>query len=335
MRRSKPSFHELYRWMSAESDVPLLLSFDIGTRHLAYCALALARQGNVLSAAPIVKHWAVVDLMAVPDTPYSEAATHTCVKHWKMPQLRQWLEDRQLNSAGKRVELQVRITKHLVDNGVPKVAPNNPCLLATQLHAYLDSQPWMLQCSHVVLENQPCLTNPVMKSVQLIIFGYFMYRGVWCEYARQKQSGAQEFMLPKVSLVSASNKLKAEMTGLVNDTPEPKVKGGIKGKDKAAYKQRKHDAIQLMHTLLQEWSQDDAATYEPWLQHFSSRCKKEQDDLSDCLLQGLYVLRKPIIEASKKANKTAITISKRAHKAALKAAKAAAIAVRKSKKSNL
>jgi hypothetical protein len=265
-----------------------------------------------------------------------------CLKSWSAKQLRAWLDVRGLSSVGKRTELQARVTKHLLDKGVAKVAANNPCLLATQLHAYLDRQPWMLECDHVVLENQPCLTNPVMKSVQLVLFSYFMYRGVWCEYARRRDAGQDVSdaadRLPRVSLVSASNKLKAEMTGLVahasggggggddggagaTDPPagSPPAQGS-----KAAYKARKHDAIALTGTLLDRWCAADASAYALWRTHFQSSCKKEQDDLSDCLLQGLYVLRKPLVAAQAKAVKRAVAQAKRASKAASKAAGKAA-----------
>lgn len=344
--------HSLRPSPSSPSPSPLLLSFDIGTRHLAYCALALAPGAGALTEAPTVKRWAVVDLLAVEGTPYTEAATHVCLKSWTAKRLRAWLDARGLSSVGKRAELQARVTKRLLDTGVAKVAANNPCLLATQLHAYLDSQPWMLECDHVVLENQPCLTNPVMKSVQLVLFSYFMYRGVWCEYTRRRQAGQDVSdaadRLPKVSLVSASNKLKAEMTGLATGSAAgesaARAAGGGSSSDsgdgstdplpppqgsKAAYKARKHDAIALASTLLDTWCAADAATYDRWRTLFGDSNKKEQDDLSDCLLQGLYVLRKPMVEARTKASKRAVAVAKRASKAAAKASAAATKGVRK------
>ena len=48
-----------------------------------------------------------------------------------------------------------------------------------------------------------------------------------------------------------------------------------------------------------------------------------QDDLSDCLLQGLYVLRKPIVEARQSAMKKAVKVALRASKAANSVAKKA------------
>ena len=100
--------HSLRPSPSSPSPSPLLLSFDIGTRHLAYCALALAPGAGALTEAPTVKRWAVVDLLAVEDTPYTEAATHVCLKSWSAKQLRAWLDARGLSSVGKRTELQAR-----------------------------------------------------------------------------------------------------------------------------------------------------------------------------------------------------------------------------------
>ena len=299
----------------------MLLSFDIGTRHLAYCALSLKHEGNTLITAPNLKHWNIVDLLSVEGTPYTESATYVCIKKWTVKKLRQWLDEHALSSHGKRDELQARITKHLLDMGVLKVTPNNPCFLATQLYAYLDKHPWMLDCDQVVLENQPCLTNPVMKSVQLMLFSYFMYRGVWCEFSRRREIGHTilnaSAKLPKVSLVSASNKLKAEMTELV-DSSQCVVNDTSKGK-KNAYKIRKQNAIALTSTLLDKWCAQDPDTFLKWRTHFQNSNKKEQDDLSDCLLQGLYVLRKEYDAKRTKAIKLSIRMAKHASKAAKKA----------------
>ena len=110
---------------------PLLLSFDIGTRHLAYCALALAPVAGALTEAPTVKRWSVVDLLAVEGTPYTEAATHVCLKSWTAKQLRAWLDARGLSSVGKRTELQARVTKHLLESAGQRT-----------------STPWMFHTDH-------------------------------------------------------------------------------------------------------------------------------------------------------------------------------------------
>lgn len=308
--------------------MPLLLSFDIGTRHLAYCAV---ERVDRLDVPPVIRHWRVVDLLAVPGTPYVASTVHTRVKDWTVGEMRAHLEAEGAPTDGTRAVLKARVLDGLAARGVPKVAPNNPCLLATQLYAHLDAHPWMLECDHIVLENQPCLTNPVMKSVQLLLFGYFMYRGVWTEYVRRTAAGEDTRVLPHVALVSASNKLKAEMTGLASvatpdattdatDVPDATDAPPPQG-SKAAYKARKHDAIALASQLLDDWCAADPA-YEPWRALFAGSCKKAKDDLSDCLLQGMYVMRRPLVEAQTKARKAAAKVAKRAAKAAAKAAKA-------------
>lgn len=284
----------------------MLLSFDIGTRHLAYCALALSKTEPLINP-PSIYYWSVVDLLSIPNTPYSESAIHTTVKNWTIQEMRDYLERQECCSVGKREELKRKILEHLSARGISKVTPNNPCLLAVQLYAYLDSQPWMLECDAVVIENQPCLTNPIMKSVQLLLFGYFMYNGVWTKYS----SNQDKSLLPKVSLVSASNKLKASI-----------VKNECESEgEKQSYKERKQNAISTTTKLLHEWSEENVHDFKTWKSLFDTSNKKKQDDLSDCLLQGLYVLRKPIVEARQHANKKAVKIALRASKTALTAAK--------------
>ena len=104
----------------------------------------------------------------------------------------------------------------------------------------------------VLIENQPCMKNPTMKSIQMVIYTYFaMIDGV------------------DVRLASATNKLKVER----NHTK--------KGK-KVSYGEKKKLAITL--------ARDYVTTTEPsdWLLFFERNKKK--DDLSDCYLQGIFFL---------------------------------------------
>ena len=41
--------------------------------------------------------------------------------------------------------------------------------------------------TEVLLENQPCLKNPVMKSIQMIIYGYFQYQSILLDREIKKQ----------------------------------------------------------------------------------------------------------------------------------------------------
>lgn len=298
-----------------------LLSFDIGTRHLAYCALQ--HQPPTADAPyprPTITHWAVVDLMAVKGTPHEASCVYVLCKSWKVAELRQYLDTNHLSSVGKRAELIARIHKHLKAQKVPKVAGTNLNVLSTQMYAYLDRQPWMLTCDTVVLENQPSLTNPIMKSVQILLYSYFQYKGVWCVFRDAAACAAPSPPPPprtmqRVMLTSATNKLKVCQMGCAssaagahaggdssasstssnassNGTPEDAVA------KKSKYKQRKKDAIALAAKLLQTWSDDEADTSTPasasswhtWQALLDTSCTKAQDDLSDSFLQGLYVV---------------------------------------------
>ena len=46
-----------------------------------------------------------------------------------------------------------------------------------------DETPLFLECNKVVIENQPCMKNPIMKSIQIIIYSYFAVFGcIWGYY---------------------------------------------------------------------------------------------------------------------------------------------------------
>lgn len=317
-----------------------ILSFDIGTRHLAYCALRYS------PSEPIrITNWQVVDLMSIKGTPYDEESVWVMSKSWKVGELRAYLDGRHLSSVGTRDTLIKRIHTDLKQRGIKKTTSMNLCVLASKLYAYLDTQLWMLTCDTIVLENQPCLTNPVMKSVQMLLYGYFLYRSVWQTHqhntlllgdssssssnnqqtedeseGKSKTAGEKETLkpLPRVMLTSATNKLKVCKTMLSDEgsaevhtklQTEPETEAKSKSKSKSNYKQRKKDAIALTNVLLQQWQTaahaqgtTDSTVWASWIHKMTSSNIKEQDDLSDSLLQGLYVLHQHVI-ASKATSK--------------------------------
>ena len=298
-------------------DMKRILSFDIGTRHLAYCALECSTEKTVN-----ITHWNVVDLMSVQGTPYDEQCVWVLSKSWKMSQLKQYMMSKGLCTIGKKKELLSVVHKDLKKRKIPKASSTNLCILAAKLYCYLDQHPWMHTCDIIVLENQPCLTNPVMKSVQMILYGYFLYNSVWKVHQKNK-----EIVLPRVMLTSATNKLKvctqslqtapASEEIMVHDvvnistkintnttkvnTNTGKIKGKIKDNTKESkkknYKERKKEAIHLTQSLLTQWkmltnTEEQKQIWSKWLCLLTDSCVKEQDDLSDSFLQGLYVMHK-------------------------------------------
>jgi hypothetical protein len=122
----------------------------------------------------------------------------------------------------------------------------------------------------IIIENQPALKNPKMKSVQLFIYSYF--------FCKLKEGKFPE--LENVSFFNASKKLfKKEQHN--NSQPllieEPSKEPQVKLSDYQSYKKRKNDSIDIVKGFLENLGD--------WNAYFQSHPKK--DDLADSLLQGV------------------------------------------------
>lgn len=110
----------------------------------------------------------------------------------------------------------------------------------------------------ILIENQPVQKNPVMKSIQMILYTYFQIQiyqsGKACE----------------VKLIAASNKLKLKHIPI-----------DYQNKSKSDYKNNKLKAIACAHNYLK--SQEAS-----WKSFFEA-CKKK-DDLSDSMLCIVHYL---------------------------------------------
>ena len=126
----------------------------------------------------------------------------------------------------------------------------------------LDALPHLLEVDQVIIENQPSLKNPMMKSVAETLFNYFICRGV---IDRNRTNST----IDDVKYLSPSNKMKLSDDG-----------NGLKNISNKAlkYKATKQLAIQQVAERLKP--QPDAR--EKFLNN------KKKDDLADCLLQALY-----------------------------------------------
>ena len=121
----------------------------------------------------------------------------------------------------------------------------------------------------VLLENQPVLKNPVMKSIQMIIYGYFAY---------EKNIMGRE--IEYIKLINASNKLKLgkNLKEINNSEDILKIKSKYTRNKKLAI-------IYTNHFLKERLIVED---YEKYNDIFNNHKKK--DDLADAFLQGLYFI---------------------------------------------
>ena len=117
-----------------------------------------------------------------------------------------------------------------------------------------------------ILENQPCLMNPTMKSVQMLLFGSLWMR---------KIDGVID--IGKMAMFSARNKLEAY------DGPEIDF-SHIKTK----YTRTKKLSIEYTKFMIEE-SQQSIEMKELF------ENSKKKDDLADAYLQGLTYIKKKVV----------------------------------------
>lgn len=142
----------------------------------------------------------------------------------------------------------------------------SPLTITTRMYQQLDKLDYVLNVDEVLIENQPTLKNPTMKTISSVLFSYFVMRGVVDKDDQNK--------INNVRFISPSNKLK------VNEDNTLEVLSKTKKGD--TYKLTKQLAIQYTKMLLKN-SQD-------WLDYLEKYKKK--DDLCDAYLQGYHYLYK-------------------------------------------
>ena len=113
----------------------------------------------------------------------------------------------------------------------------------------------------VVIENQPCLRNPKMKTMQILLYSYFVIK-----------CNVDNDMKTDIRMMSASNKLKCY------DGPELE----LPTKSKSKYIIRKKKAIEHCKHFIK----GNEMYYDFFMDH------DKKDDLADSYLQGLYYLLK-------------------------------------------
>ncbi len=124
----------------------------------------------------------------------------------------------------------------------------------------LNSKEDFLNHEIICIENQPALKNPTMKTVQMILYSYFMIEGA-----------TKDKPVSEVHMINARNKLK------VYKGPEIECKFTDK------YKKNKYLSVEYTKLMILEEDKK-------FIELFTT-CKKK-DDLADAYLQGIYFIEK-------------------------------------------
>lgn len=131
--------------------------------------------------------------------------------------------------------------------------------LGTHMYEAIDKKPEILEVDRIVIENQPSLTNPTMKSISMLLLSYFIMK-----------------KHPNVEFISPSGKLKVneQLTkAILAKCPTKPIK----------YETTKSLGVIYTKKLLEEFKNDSK-----WAQMLDDT--KKEDDLCDAFLHAYYHL---------------------------------------------
>tara|TARA_B110000971_G_scaffold135341_1_gene138363 strand:- start:325 stop:1005 length:681 start_codon:yes stop_codon:yes gene_type:complete len=224
-----------------------VLSFDIGIKNLCFCELN--DKGKILD-------WAIVNISN--DVPCEHKMKNgkccdkpgTFIYKCKLDNSEMYL-----------------CTSHSKNKCYDKVKKfnnpkNNIFHISQNLVKKLDEFKFIERnITDVIVENQPSLKNPTMKSIQMIVYSYFLVNGI-CK---------DDSSIVGLEMINARNKLKVYKG-------EP-----IKCDIKETYKRNKYLAVKYCEKMIVDEEQKFIDLY---------NVSKKKDDLSDSYLQGIYYLSK-------------------------------------------
>jgi hypothetical protein len=144
--------------------------------------------------------------------------------------------------------------------------------IQVKLFEILDKKKELLTADVVVIENQPSFKNPRMKSISMSLYSFFLIRGIIDKQITNSKISKVKFMAP-------SNKIK-----VISDD-ENKSLILLKDNETKLYKLTKELGIKYCKMMIQHLPE--------WFIFLEKQKKK--DDLADAFLQGAYYYEKNLI----------------------------------------
>lgn len=141
--------------------------------------------------------------------------------------------------------------------------------LAEKMYKKFDTEfPDFMEVDEILIENQPSLRNPTMKTLATLLYSYFVIRGI-TDTKRTKSN------IKEVRFVSPSNKLKVDKTTTMKTLKKEDDSSKI-------YKMTKKLGEKYCKALI---SKNDLSILEK---------HKKKDDMCDAFLQGFQYLFSPV-----------------------------------------
>lgn len=219
-----------------------ILSFDIGVKNLAYCLInsdgyRIEDWGILnISIDPVCEHILKGDKRCDKTGTKMIDGSLVCTSHCKLKKYE-----------GMKMKKAKKVDNYMLEQG-------------KNIVNMMDKKNNFLDVDVVCIENQPALKNPTMKSIQMIIYSYFLIKGV-------SNSNSK---IDKIEMINARNKLKA----YDGDNIECDIK------DK--YKKTKFLGIKYCEKMIVD-------NEEKYIKMFNE--SKKKDDLADGYLQGVYYIK--------------------------------------------
>ena len=243
-----------------------ILSFDVGIKNLAYCLVSLENKENMYDHK--IEEWGVIDVMEK----FMEKSIKCSVNKKGTlctgdAILSVKISDKHIGFCKKKT-CQAIANSTYSKKDLKKVKPINTKSVSTleltsEMINKLKQKSELLNADIVVIENQPVLKNPTMKSIQMVLYSFFLIYG----YVDEDSS------INNIALFNAGRKL--------DIYDGPKIENV---KDATTYAGRKQLSILYTQYFLRENIEK--------LEFFNKHKKK--DDLADCYLQCLTYYKKKL-----------------------------------------
>ena len=230
-----------------------ILSFDIGIVNMAYCLMESLPNKQIR-----ILDWQVLNIAGIPDCTMCKkrAKSYVLLNNHKDPTAVSYYCPTHTKSYAEKYY----IKKDIIT--IKDTKDMDLDYLGDILYKQLEARPHLIDgLEWVLFENQPVLKNPKMKSIQMILYSYFLHKKC-----------INNASISNLKFYTARKKL--EIKGIQLD---------VSAFDKAEYKDRKSLGKLICKEILKKMGD-----FENLLK---LEDKDKQDDLCDCFVQGIEHLQ--------------------------------------------